>query len=456
MNKSIIKTAATLVVGLGITGFSVLEFLVRKKTPFVVLDSRENPPNFAEVKEKYPNIPIYTGGFLPEVIHAAHTIILSPGLPKDHPEILRSLAPNTEIIGDIELFAREIKAPLVAITGSNGKSTVTSLVGEMARLAGLDVGLGGNLGTPALSLLPTPEEQDHRDLYVVELSSFQLETTYSMRARVATVLNISPDHMDRYPTLESYMEAKLRILKGCERVVINREDAYLLKHMKETQYQLQGKPNISFGLDKPLQENYGLHEGYLMKGTQKLISRNDLQLFGQHNVANALAALALGESVNLPMEIMIKTLREFKGLPHRAERVRVLNGVSWINDSKGTNVGATIAALQGLSQDISGKWVLIAGGMAKKADFTELKTVIPKYCRAVILIGEAAAELKSLLKDQLTCLPANTMEEAVKLAQHEAKPGDGVLLSPACASFDMFKNFEERGDVFKTAVKNLK
>lgn len=441
--KAATQPAETVIIGLGETGFACARFLAQRNIPCVVLDSRSHPPKMDELQKKFPQIPIYTGGFNAAILAKAKTLILSPGISKDLPDF-RVLPPTSEIIGDIELFVRHASAPIVAITGSNGKSTVTTLLGEMAKAAGLKVGVGGNLGIPALDLLDPTQE-----LYILELSSFQLETTYSLHAKVATILNITPDHMDRYETFEQYLTAKLRIFQHCEKIVFNRQDPLVENHLPAQ------IAKISFGLDAPTEGMYGLWEDHLALGKTPLLSLKALKLFGRHNVANALAALALGASVGLPQSAMLTALKTFKGLPHRCEWVRELADVQWINDSKGTNVGATVSALQGLREDIRGKWILIAGGVAKNADFSPLKAVVAECCRQVILIGEAGSELQTLLQGEVPCVRVNSLSEAVKQAQTLAETGDGVLLSPACASFDMFRNFEDRGEVFKKEVLAL-
>lgn len=454
------NTVNTVILGLGETGFSCVEYFSQKNIPVIVMDSRENPPKLSELKNRYPSVQVFTGGFVPEVLAQASLLVLSPGISKDDPNIKNYLKKNTKMIGDIELFARELKAPLIAITGSNGKSTVTSLVGEMAKQAGFKVAVGGNLGTPALSLLKQP-----MDLCVLELSSFQLETTDSLTPAVATILNISPDHMDRYATLEDYFAAKERIYHNCQKIVVNREDTLVRNHLPNH------IPFISFGLDEApaassahssadfpadfLVGSYGLLNGFLTRNKTPLLASSELKLFGRHNIANALAALALAESMNIPIQPCLEVLKTFTGLKHRCEWIRTLNDVPWINDSKGTNVGATQAAIEGLAQDIKGKWVLIAGGIGKNADFSLLKPLVQQYCSAVVLIGEASDELSALFSDSVLCLRANSMKEAVQLAAKTAKPQDGVLLSPACASFDMFKNFEDRGDRFRSEVLAL-
>jgi UDP-N-acetylmuramoylalanine--D-glutamate ligase len=448
------------VVGLGESGFSCISHLAKQTDPMTIIgvDTRDNPPKLSELKQLFPQVPVYTGDIPAEVIAIADMLVLSPGISKDHPKIAAVVKAGVPIIGDIELFAQSVKAPVVAITGSNGKSTVTTLIGEMAKEAGVCVAVGGNLGTPALLLL-----SDKIALYVLELSSFQLELTYSLNPKVAVVLNLSPDHLDRYVTLDNYYQSKQRVFQHCERLVVNREDDYVLPRIPEN---CQDLPVISFGLNTPHGTDYGLlevqSEGlhskpsiWIAKGQQPLIPLSDLKLFGRHNVANVLAALALGDSIQLPLAAMLKTLRRFTGLAHRCEWVRELNAVQWINDSKGTNVAATQSVIEGLAQDISGKWVLIAGGVGKNADFSPLKPVIIQHCRSVILMGEVAKELYTLLSSDIKCVIANSMNEAVLIASQEAKAGDGVLMSPACASFDMFRNFEHRGDVFKELVLQL-
>lgn len=437
----------TVIIGLGETGFTCVEYCVQHHIPIAVIDTRLTPPKLDQVKQQYPTVPLYLGGMPQDILSKATTLILSPGIPKDHPDIQSALSPQAEIIGDIELFARNRKAPVIAITGSNGKSTVTTLVGEMAKKAGIRVSVGGNLGTPALALL-----KENPDLYVLELSSFQLETTYSLKPLVATILNLCPDHMDRYPNFEAYQTAKQRIYQHCAEAIYNREDLLTREGIAT------GVKIHSFGLNIPPDENaYGLLQVndtlWLSKGKKPFMPRLNVKLFGKHNVSNALAACALSEVYGITQEEMCEVLETFPGLPHRCEWVKTDQNIQWINDSKGTNVGATVAALQGLACDIPGKWVLIAGGVPKNADFTPLRAAVEKYCRGVVLIGEAAEELNALLDKSLPCVRANSMEEAVHKASQLAQSGDGVLLSPACASFDMFKNFEHRGEVFKSIVK---
>jgi len=419
------------ILGLGKTGLSCAHYFKMQGIPFVMIDTADP---LAQV-----------------ILSKAKIIVLSPGIPRDHPIIHAAMQSDypAEIIGDIELFARAYQGPLIAITGSNGKSTVTTLVGEMAKAAGFHVGVGGNLGTPALELL----ERKHA-LYVLELSSFQLETTFSLKPSVATILNLSPDHLDRYSSMEAYVSAKAGIFSNAQKVILNRDDPLVIQMAEKNIFRL------TFGLDSPSAKNYGLIQEdnvvWLAKGDQKLLASSELKLLGKHNIANALAALALAESVDLPMVSSLQALKDFRGLAHRCEWVRTYQGIPFMNDSKGTNIGATRASLQGLTESIPGKWVLIAGGVAKNADFSVMKDILQRTCRALILIGEAAEELDSLFSALLPCIHAHTMEEAVLKALKATQSGDGVLLSPMCASLDMFKSFEERGEVFKAAVAQLK
>ncbi len=446
------------IVGLGKTGLSCARYFERQQIPFSIIDTRDP--------------------LAPEILSKAKTIVLSPGVPRDHPLIQSAMQSNDppEVVGDIELFARSYQGLLVAITGSNGKSTVTTLVGEMCKAAGYNVGVGGNLGIPVLELL----EHNH-SVYVLELSSFQLESTYTLKPSVAVVLNLSPDHLDRYASMNDYVQAKARIFLNAQKRVLNRDDPMVMQMASTQTGQVQTigleptgtglaqRPvytTLTFGLDRPSMsdsdpklQHYGVIEEqgvrWLARAAQKLIKVSDLKLLGNHNVANALAALALAEAIDLPMASSLQALRDFRGLAHRCEWVRTYKEIPFINDSKGTNVGATQASSEGLAASIPGKWVLIAGGVAKNADFSAIKESLRGSCRALILIGEAAEELETLFSDLLPCIRVATMEEAVMQALKAAQLGDGVLLSPMCASLDMFKNFEERGDVFKAIVEKL-
>lgn len=437
------------IVGLGVTAVSCARHLTQQNIPIAVTDTRQNPPHLAEFKQAYPNAPVSLGQLDEALLNKATKLIVSPGISVQEPALQRQLARGIPIVGDIELFAQEVTAPVIAITGTNAKSTVTTLVGEMAIAAGLRTQVGGNLGVPALDLLTKPLAE----LFVLELSSFQLETTYSLAPRVAVVLNVTPDHMDRYATLQDYRLAKQRVYSNCAIAVCNRDDAFTDCGDRYTERKIQ------FTLQKPRQDEFGLlsknGETYLAYGHEILMPIRKLPVLGRHYQANALAALAIGHGFGLPMEPMLETLVKFKGLPHRCQLIREHNGVAWYNDSKGTNVGAALAAIEGLGSEIEGKLILIAGGVGKNADFTPLVPAITQYVRATILLGEAAPILAEVLSDRVDISFADSMAEAVALADKFALPGDSVLLSPACASFDMFNNFEHRGEVFTEVVQAL-
>lgn len=444
------SSALRVIVGLGQTGLSCARYLAQMGTPFAVMDTRVEPPALRQLKTEFPHVQLFLGGLDGNLLAQAGEIIVSPGVSVHEPLLTECAKKQIPIIGDIELFAKAARAPICAITGSNGKSTVTSLVGAMARCASLNVRVGANLGTPALGLLKNTEP----DWYVLELSSFQLETTYSLSPAVATILNISPDHMDRYTNLAEYIAAKLRIYRGCEFIVWNRDDNNTVSESA-----LGGISNISFGLNEPQSDEFGIIFSdagpYLAFGEDRLLPVCDLALKGSHNWGNALAALSLGYAMALPMSAMLRTLQTFPGLPHRCQWVTERNGISWYNDSKGTNVGASVAALKGLAAGIMGKVILIAGGQGKGADFSELRKPVAETARVVILIGEDAPKIEQALNGASTILHSQSLEEAVSLAAQQARHGDAVLLSPACASFDMFKNFEHRGEVFMAAVREL-
>ena len=454
MAELIASNRLTVVVGLGATGLSVARFLSAQDEPFVVVDSREQPPALAQLHKELPDVRTELGQLDAATLCSADQLIVSPGLPLDTPALVEAVNAGVEIIGDIELFARHAQAPIVAITGSNGKSTVTTLLGEMARLAGKNAGVGGNLGTPALDLL-----SDDKELYVLELSSFQLESVETLGAEVATVLNVSPDHMDRYASILDYHRAKHRVFKGTRQIVVNRDDCLSQPLIGD------GVTNWSFGLSKPDFCAFGLleHQGesWLAFQFEPLISVADVRIKGRHNIANALAALALGHAVDLPREVMLSALRCFPGLAHRCQNIAEREGVIWIDDSKATNVGATVAAINGLfdtataAEDKAANIVLIAGGQAKGQDFSTLAKALPGRVKQVILMGEDADQLAQAFGKCVPSIYATSMQGAVSVAARQAQSGDIVLLSPACASFDMFAGFEERGRCFVAAVNGL-
>ncbi len=437
----------TLVVGLGQTGLACARFLAARGESFAVADSRANPPGIDDFRRELPQVPLYLGPFDIEVFSRASRLLLSPGVAPQEPAITDAMSKGVEVLGDIELFARSVRAPVVGITGSNGKSTVTALLGEMVKSAGRQVLVGGNIGTPALELL----EQPVPDLYVMELSSFQLEVTSSLNCRAAVVLNISEDHLDRHGDLANYASIKSHIYRGDGVMVINADDPTVAAMT------VAGRETVRFSLGRPEQaSDFGVRElngkAWLAKGESLLMRSAEVRIPGRHNLANALAALALGDSCGLPMESMLHALREFPGLPHRCQWVAEIAGVNYYEDSKGTNVGATLAAIEGMPGK---RVVLIAGGQGKGQDFFPLRDAVVNRARAVVLIGEDASLLARALDRTVDMKLAATMEDAVVQAAALAQPGDSVLLSPACASFDMFRNYIERGERFISAVKGM-
>jgi UDP-N-acetylmuramoylalanine--D-glutamate ligase len=445
-----IKDKQVLVLGLGNTGLSALRWLKRHDAILSLADTRESPPNAALVKKEMPEVPVYLGAFKGQVFANAEVIVVSPGVPLADPQIQAAIKRGISVVGDVELFAqyRPPHTKLIAITGSNGKSTVTALVGEMCKAAGLKTVVAGNIGLPVLDTLL----EEIPDIYVLELSSFQLETTSSLDADAATVLNITEDHLDRYAGLAEYAAAKERIFQGSGVQVLNRQDALSLGMAKAVRNQ------ITFGTDlSPTPDDFGLMHNHddiwLMHGSTALIRMSEMRIAGLHNAVNALAALALCRAIGLDFAPMLSALRNYKGLPHRVELVAEIDGVSFYDDSKGTNVGATCAALTGLPQKV----VLIAGGDGKGQDFTPLCAAVKQNARAVVLMGRDGALIGAVLKGaDIPLLNATSLEGAVQIAFNAAQLGDAVLLSPACASFDMFKNYVHRADVFVSAVNALK
>ena len=434
------------VVGLGATGLACARYLRAQGAKVTVVDSRAVPPKLAALQECCPDVAVHLKDFAAPALARADLIVASPGVSLREPALAEAAARGVRIIGDIELFAQAAQAPVIAITGSNGKSTVTTLVGEMCRAASLNTVVAGNIGLPVLDALAAPVP----DIYVLELSSFQLETTYSLNARAATVLNLSPDHMDRYRDLGEYAAAKARIFQGAGRLVLNREDPQVMGMA------LPGRDAITFGLDAPPRaQDFGLvqtRDGeVLVQGDTPLLNARELPLPGRHNIANVLAAFALISPLQLTPAALATAVKNFKGLKHRTQVVGERDGVRWIDDSKGTNVGATVAALAGMP----GPVVLIAGGDGKGQDFSELRAPVRAHARAVVLIGRDGPRIGTALGGVVPLQSARDMDAAVLAARKLAQPGDVVLLSPACASFDMFNNYEHRGAVFADAVKRL-
>ena len=443
----IVSDRRTLIVGLGKTGLSCVRYLSGQGREIAVADSRLQPPGLDELKAGWPDVPIYLGEFDEELFAGFNELIVSPGISIAEPAIAGAAARGARIRGDIDLFADAADAPIIAITGSNGKTTVTTLVGEMARAAGRNVQVGGNIGTPALDLL-----DQGADLYVLELSSFQLETTEELGALAATVLNVSDDHMDRYPDKMAYFQAKQRIYRGCKNAIVNLDDALSTPMARDT------LRFLCFGFNRVNPETFSTRDDdqgtWITWGLDNLLLASELQLMGRHNISNVMAALALGHAAGLAMEPMLEGARSFRGLPHRCEFVRNLNGVDYINDSKGTNVGATVAAIESLVPD-SGKVILIAGGDGKGADFQPLAEPVAACCRALVLIGRDAGKISEAVGVSVPQYRATSLQEAVSLARQAAEPGDRVLLSPACASFDMFRDYNDRGEQFRALVEGL-
>ena len=450
----------SVIIGLGKTGLSVARYLSSQNKSFAVVDSRQAPPNAEELKADYSEVPFHFGDFDSTWFESADQLVVNPGVAVTTPEIKKAKDSGVEVIGDIELFVREIgqTKPIVAITGSNGKTTVTLLLDLMAKKSGIKVATGGNIGTPALDLLL---EKD-TELFILELSSYQLETSPSLQTLSAVVLNVSEDHLDRYDnSLEKYAQSKAVIYKNCKTVVANRDDAYSMRFANEV---IDYEALVTFGLDSPKTGHYGLiakaGKEWLAKGEDILLAVDEIKLPGRHNISNALATLALGEIAGLKMSAMLDVLKEFTGVEHRTQWVANIKDVNWYNDSKGTNVGATLAALSGLP----GKTVLIAGGQGKGADFLPLQQVIKEKALAVVLMGEDAKKIAKIINDDtanaVSIVFVDSMSEAVRAAYELSARADesdqiNVLLSPACASFDMFDNYIARGEAFMSAVLAL-
>ncbi len=434
----------TVIVGLGVSGLACLRHLQERGITVAVTDSRSDPPSADQARMLEPVPELALGGLDKDLLCKAERIVLSPGVSPDEPVVAAARARGVPVIGELELFAAAANAPVIAITGTNGKSTVTGLVGELLRCAGLDVAVGGNLGPPALSLLrsdPIP------DAYVLEVSSFQLETVQAFPVLAAAVLNLSEDHLDRHGSMDRYAAIKARVLQRAGQAVLNRDDA-AVRGMR-----VPGGEVIWFGASAPQRlMDYGLaiRSGttWLVRGDEPLLSLGEMTLQGRHNLVNAAAALCLVESLGVQPRQVLTALAGYRGLPHRMELVARDDGVDWINDSKATNVGATVTAVTGVGRPV----VLIAGGQGKGQDFTPLSGALAGRARLVLLIGEDAPQIESVLRDQVPAERVGGLEAAVARAREVVRPGDAVLLSPACASFDMFRDFGHRGDAFREVV----
>jgi UDP-N-acetylmuramoylalanine--D-glutamate ligase len=439
-----LKNSRVVVAGLGKTGVSAVKYLLKRGAIVAATDSRAAPPGAAEVAAIDARVALRVGGFDASLLEGAAQLLVSPGISLQEPIVTQARRRGIEVLGDIELFARAVRAPVVGVTGTNGKSTVTTLVAKMAECAGRRVYAGGNLGDPALDLL----ERQHPDLYVLELSSFQLESTRSLALLAAVVLNVTSDHMDRYPTMQAYADAKARIFRHAATAVVNLDDRLVACLPADA------SRTVTFSIEQDAADfclaQHGSH-AYLARRGEHLLDIAEMKLSGKHNAANALAALALGEAAGLPMAAMLDTLQNFAGLAHRAEWVADIGGVRYVDDSKGTNVGATIAAVSGLA----GPLVLIAGGQGKGQDFAPLRSAFAGKVRHIVLLGQDASLLESALAGVCELQRAESMDEAVQKAARAANVGDTVLLSPACASLDMFRDYAERGDKFAAAVCKL-
>ena len=444
MTDLIATNRNTAIVGMGATGLSAARFLSSIGKSFVFADSRTEPPRLSEVREQYPDVSLMLGPFAEDLLLGFDRVVVSPGVSLKEPALVAARERGVKLIGDVELFLEQAAALVIVITGSNGKSTVTTLLGKMAEACGLSAGVGGNLGTPMLDLL-----DERHQLYIIELSSFQLELVTDTRGAIAGLLNISPDHMDRYAGLQQYHAAKHRIFLGASTVINNRQDP-LTNPLLSTSVK-QG----SFGLNKPDLGSFGLLEEdgqqWLACGLEPLMLVADVAIKGTHNTANALAALALGQAAGLDMTAMLETLKTYKGLPHRCEHVATINDVMYIDDSKGTNVGATIAALNGFGDNAN--LILIAGGQGKEQNFAQLQKPVKQFVKLVALFGEDAPQIASALENSVQVEQFDSLEDAVSKAAASAESGDIVLFSPACASFDMFSGFEQRGRCFQSAVQ---
>jgi UDP-N-acetylmuramoylalanine--D-glutamate ligase len=436
------EQSRVLVIGLGKTGLSVTRFLSGLNVKVAVVDSRAAPPELGTLRELLPDVAVFTGGFSSHAFLAATHLVVSPGVSLDIPEIKAALMRGAALVSDIDVFACVAHAPVIAITGANGKSTVTTLVGLMAQADGRKAAVGGNLGTPALDLL-----KDDIQLYVLELSSFQTERTRLLEPCAATVLNISPDHMDRYADMAAYAEAKRRIFNGNGVMVLNEDDDCVAAMARANRDCRWFSTRTGSRADYRLEVLDGTE--WLLACGEPLLRSSEVRIKGRHNLANALAAVALGDAMGFSRSSMVRGLKQFTGLDHRMQWVAEQAGVTWINDSKATNIGACIAALEGLQ----GAAVLIAGGDGKGADFALLAPVAEKKLRAAVLMGRDADLLEERLGKFVKTVQVENMKQAVAAARVLAQPGDTVLLAPACASLDQYKDYQERGRIFVEQVR---
>ncbi|MEG3592180.1 MAG: UDP-N-acetylmuramoyl-L-alanine--D-glutamate ligase [Pseudomonadota bacterium] len=431
------KTYKTVIIGLGETGLSVARYLAKKDVTFAVFDTRDSPPKLDDFKSEMPDVEIALGSFNDDLLNGTNSIIVSPGVPLSHPLLLQAKKQGIKIDSDIGIFCEAAAAPIIGVTGSNGKTTVITLLKAMLGDSALEISTGGNIGDPALGLLCDKSP----DYYLLELSSFQLEATQHLKTKISSILNITPDHIDRHTDFDAYVKAKQRLYEDTEIVVFNRHD--------QNTYSNSISRKVSFGLDEPNNDSeYGIRSNrgaaWLCRGKERLVAASDLHFYGQHNLLNALATLAIIECLEIPLDNLIPTLKNFQGLPHRTNLIFSKDDINWYDDSKATNVGATLAALQSFSR----KNILILGGQSKGADFSILREAILLHTNAVILLGEAAQEIEEALSDTVPFFHAQDMRSAVSKARELVRPGENVLLSPACASLDMYQDYIHRGNTF--------
>ncbi|MCM8626913.1 UDP-N-acetylmuramoyl-L-alanine--D-glutamate ligase [Accumulibacter sp.] len=442
-----------LVLGLGQSGLAMARWLSRQGARVRVADSREQAPRLAALRETVPSAAIATGGLTLSAFAGVDLIAVSPGVSIHHPLVQDALTHGIPVVSEIELFARALRelapqTPVLAITGSNGKTTTTALTGSLCCAAGKNAALAGNISPAALdALMAAIDRREMPEVWVLELSSFQLEATYTLNATAATLLNISEDHLDRHAGLDAYTVVKARIFAGDGVMVLNRDDPRSLGCARPD------RTVVTFGLNPPPgPADYGVADGWIARGSKRLLRLADLRLVGLHNAANALAALALCETIGIEPESVATALAEFSGLAHRVEQVAEVRGVSYFDDSKGTNVGATLAAIQGLGRPL----MIILGGDGKGQDFAPLRAAIADHARGVALIGRDAGLIAAAIADSRVPMRfCADMREAVHWCAAEARPGDVVLLSPACASMDMYRDYAHRAQVFAEAVREL-
>lgn len=436
------------VVGLGLTGVSCIDYLRRLGHDVIAMDGALQPAGLDTIRARYPDLRCILGGLDKRVLAHADEIIISPGVPIEKVMV----ASHVPIIGDIELLARATQKPIYAITGSNGKTTVTTLVGAMANAASANMAVAGNIGTPVLDFLSDDSAQPGVNGFILELSSFQLETTYSLHPKAATILNVTPDHLDRYRDIADYLAAKQRIYHACETPILNADEAWMYSSLPLASSVLRFSVKTS---DADYYIESAGKEIYLMRRGERLLAASDMVLQGIHHWQNALAALAFGEVMGLPLTTMLDVLRRFTGLDHRCQWVRSHHGVDWYNDSKATNVGATETAINSLGPQTSGRLVLIGGGLGKGADFSVLQEPVRRFVSHLILMGQDAPQMAEALSACAEVHMVKSIQEAVTVAHQLAQPGDKVLLAPACASLDMFQNYGDRGNQFVAAVNAL-